>query len=1286
MARLSSFLLGSLQISLDQQPVTGFESNKVRALLVYLMVEADRPHSRDTLLGLLWPDRSEVAARRNLSQALANLRRTIGDTSRQSPFLHITRDAIQLNRESDYELDVTSFRSLLTMCQQHIHRRLETCRSCGERLQQAVELYRGDFLEHFYVSEGETFEEWVAIHRERLHQEALDALYHLTQHFEWRGDYAQALRYAQRQLECDPWREEAHRQVMRSLALTEQRSAALAQYEVCRHVLAEELGAEPSEETTALYEQIKAGAFVSNAQQRLWLAPAPPLIGREAELAEANAIWHKARLGEGQVLLISGEPGIGKTRLAQELIAQERYDNVIVLLGECYTEGRAPFAPIAQLIQAALDFRGLAEYPRNAAEQDGDLGGLASSILADLITFVPTLQDRFPDVTPNLPLEPPAEQQRRFDSVVSFFATLAAHKPVLIILEDAHWADSATLALLHHLARRVRRTKLLIVATYREVDPDETRLFHAWLSDLQRERLAASISLPPLDKDNTRALLAEIFKEPITPEFLDGIYAATEGTPFFVTEVCQALIDEGAVYREGGGWQRLSMAQIRIPRSVQLAIRRRVERLPEAAQDTLQRAAVIGREFRFDVLQAMNDLSEDALINVLDLAQRAQLIDEIPRASRAVPLSFAFVHALIPTTLHEDLNSLRRQRLHECAARALKQIHTDHLDELAALLGRHYTEAGDGEKASTYLLKAGDQARSVYAYDEAIEHYQQALVFLKNGGPGELVRAARTAMTLSGVYHNGLDFEQASQAYDEAFDLWQRSSTSLPALPPAPHALRRYWWGDIPTFDFTTTIDSSIVRIVLQLFCGLVELTPDFDLVPMLARRWEILDGGRRYVFHLRRDARWSDGQRVTARDFEFAWQRILNPATRSSSAEHLYPIKHARAIHQGEAPLNSLGIHLPDEFTLIVELEEPTGYFLQLLSACTTFAIPRHIVEAHGAAWCEAEHLVTNGPFRLAEWVRGEKLILIRNPDYRGRFGGNLARVELTLKSWEELTLDKYDTDEHDIGVLTGVDRVLLARQQRAGEYVSASIADTDGIGFTTRPPFDDVRVRQAFVHAVDRKTLAEIIYCNTVTPATGGFVPPSLPGHSENIGLVYDPARARRLLAEAGYPEGRGFPAIEAWTYIEAWSPYGFEVPVHNFLQAQWQEHLGVEVTWQMFEFNDYRERMSMYTPHLFTFGWIADYPDPDSFLRVGLHQPHYHRWHNQQYEQLLNSVRHILDPTDRLKLYQAADRLLTQEAAIMPLGYDQEHFLIKPWVKRYPFSALGAEYWKDVIIEPH
>ncbi len=431
------------------------------------------------------------------------------------------------------------------------------------------------------------------------------------------------------------------------------------------------------------------------------------IVGREGELAEATVLWERARRGEGQLLLVSGEPGVGKTRLVREVVTRAEVSGSLALAGECYAEGGAPFAPFAQIVRGAV--------------QDGSQGlDVPEFILADLLLLAPDLRLYYPDIPPNPSLDPQSDKVRLFENVVAFCQVLCQRTPLLLLLEDVHWADSGTLSLLHYLARRTRRLPLLLVATYRETDLDQTRPLQALLHELNRERLGNQLKLRRLDKTSTENMLAALFAEGITPDFLAGIYQETEGNPFFIEEVCKALVESGKLAYADGRWYRPEMSDLEIPQSIRVAIQSRASNLPVDAQEVLTLAAVLGRQFDYELLAAAGRLEENSLIRSLESAVQAQLIEEMSGARGGV---FRFTHALIPPILRESLSGPRRRRYHRQVMAALEELRPDDLESLT----HHALESGDLQKGYRYSLQAARKAHALYALDEALQHARHAL-------------------------------------------------------------------------------------------------------------------------------------------------------------------------------------------------------------------------------------------------------------------------------------------------------------------------------------------------------------------------------------------------------------------------------------------------------------------------------------------------------------------------------------------------------------------------------
>ncbi len=1048
-------------------------------------------------------------------------------------------------------------------------------------------------------------------------------------------------------------------------------------------------------------------------------------MARERELAGLRRHLDEALAGRGgQVVFIAGEAGSGKTALLQEFArqAQAARPDLVVTAGSCnaWTGQGDPYLPFREVLELLIGHvescwaSGL--VPPESLRR---LLHLRPAALQTLVNAGPGLVDSFipgtllldqavsPGISPAVTarLKQLVErrdndsagrgnQQALFEELAQVLNTLARQQPLLLLLDDFHWADAASIGLLFHLSRRLEGSRILLVLSYR---PDEVAMGRAGerhplepvFNELKRRYGDVELDLGQAMEPHFIETLLETEPNRLGPEFRAALYHRTRGHPLFTVELLRAMQERGDLVRdELGRWvEGPALDWARLPARIEAVIAERIGRLEPGQRELLSIASVEGETFTAQVAARVLELPERQALRLLsqELEKRHFLVQERGEitAGEARLSRYGFTHLLIQEYLYQELSAGERRLLHGEVAAALEALYGGQVEEIVVALGRHYGEAGQAEKAVDYLLLAGDKARNLYAHAEAINFYRQALNFLKEQGLAGRERAARTLMKLGLTYHFAFDFKQARQSYEEGFALWQWTGPQpVTGLPAAPHPLRLAR-SSPPTMDPGMAGDGGSVNHIAQVFSGLMALRPEMEVVPELARSWEVLGGGREYVFRLRDDVTWSDGRPVTAEDFVYAWRRTLHPITRSPAAGLLYDLKGARAFHRGE--INdpaAVGVRAPDPLTLLVELERPTGYFPQLMANNLTYPLPRHVVELYGPAWTEPEHIVTNGPFNIQTWRPGEWMRLTRNPAYRGEFGGNVQELELRYDVARTVELQAYEEDRLDVldlGHLLSAQERDWARSRHAGEYVVGPGLDTMYLGFdASRPPFDDARVRRAFALATDRETLASLVMGGYAAPALGGFVPPGLPGHSPDIGLPYDPEQARRLLAEAGFPGGQGFPAVE-------WLIKTKDQTEAEYLQAQWRENLGMDLSWQAVARECLLQRTSQDSPQLFLMGWIADYFDSDNFLRVSWQHTRV-GWQNETYTALVEQARATVDMSERLALHRQADRLLMQEAAIVPLAYMRQQLLVKPWVRKYPISVMRSWFFKDVVIEPH
>ncbi len=775
MPRLSIRLLGGFQVDLDGVPVYDFKSDKVRAFLAYLAVEADRPHPRDTLAWLLWPDSPNQVARTNLRSTLANLRKVINDPHASPPHLLINRETIQFNQNSDHWLDVSAI----------VPSSIETSFDPTQlkRLEGLVALYKGPFLSGFSVGDSAPFEEWAVIKREQINRRVMVALCNLAAYYEQRGEYDIAQTHAWKLVELEPWNEEAHRQLMRLLALGGRRSAALNQYQACRKALVSELNVEPSQETIALFESIRnenLAPFLTTSLSSITLVPTtiieggrPLFVGRQVELEELHGYLEKTLAGHGQVVFVTGSPGSGKTALIGEFVhrAMQTHPELIPALGTCnvYTGIGDPYLPFLEIIGLLTgDIGGKRSGWLISTQYTRRLRALLPATIQALVKVGPdlinrmvpgtTLIERVMAATPSRgvwleELKDLVEKQNMiqegeniqqtdlFEQYTRVLLTLARLHPLILVIDNLQWSDIGSISLLYHLCQRIRGSRVLVVGAYRQEEVSlgrdgERHPLEPILSEVKRDFGKVQVNL---DQSEGREFVeAYLDSEPncLSSTFRETLFLHTAGHPLFTKELLRSLQDRGDLTQdEAGRWlEGSTLSWDKLPARVEAVIAERMGRLPQQLHRVLEVASVEGEEFTAEVIAKVLTVDEGMLVR--------QLSEQLDRKHRLVAAGrpwrldgqrvsrYRFRHHLFQTYLYGSLDTIERAYLHEGVGQTLERFYLEHPEEMKAVLvklARHFQEAGMSQKAIDYLRLSGEKAERLSASEEAIAHFRNAL-------------------------------------------------------------------------------------------------------------------------------------------------------------------------------------------------------------------------------------------------------------------------------------------------------------------------------------------------------------------------------------------------------------------------------------------------------------------------------------------------------------------------------------------------------------------------------
>ncbi len=698
-------LFGSMRCEVDGAPLRLPPRAKLISAWAYLLLHPDHPVPRATLAFTIWPDHPEREARASLRRGLHRIQSMLPPPPGDRPWLLLDGDLVGWNPAADAWIDVRAFDALL---------------ADEGGLEEAVALYRDDLLQDLY-------DDWVLPERDRWRERLLTCLARLVDRHRQLGRFPQAITYAERLLALEPLREDAVRRLMAARYQSGDRAGSLQVHARFVQQLADELDSEPMPETTALFEAIlRHGPLPGDAsppessgvpaptrgpsQPATTARPMVPFVGRPSERAQLEALWSRAARGQGTIVLISGDAGIGKSRLAGELAVLAEAQGGRVLLGSTTPGEPIPYQSFIAALRAGL--------PLLRSETMSPL------TLSALAALIPEIGAERPDLPALAPLDVSRERTRLFRSQLDALSTLARTRPLLLLLEDLHWAGAPTVDLLEFLAASLQRLPLLLVATYRSDQTPRDHPLRRLRRGLQRTGQLTQVTLGPLDRVGVGEMLRLLGITGAPLDVLaDRLHAESEGNPFFLLERLRDLEEGGALRRAGGEWEIGDMPSSPPPTSVQEAIISRLGRLSAPARTMLDTASVIGLAFDLELVAEVSGWTEPQAQAGLQELLDHQLIRELAGQG----FDFGFSHHLVQETAYDRLAEAPRRRRHLRAAKVLEDLAGDRLDEWAGTIAAHCDHGGEPTRGARFHALAAGRAARVFADGDALEHLEAAL-------------------------------------------------------------------------------------------------------------------------------------------------------------------------------------------------------------------------------------------------------------------------------------------------------------------------------------------------------------------------------------------------------------------------------------------------------------------------------------------------------------------------------------------------------------------------------